>query len=214
MSLLLALSAGAAAGLAASPHCVAMCAPLQALQLRRSAQRGSLWLHGGRVLGYSLAGLLAAGLGLGLLQQLPSARWGILLQASSALVLLGMGLRYWQPSRTAVCSACHHQPSPRQAGQLFSWGSLRVLLPCAPLYSMLFLAAVSRDPAYGALSLAAFGLATVPALGGGNFLLQRFGTRMPGSRLAGALLIASGLFTVVLAFWHWHEPSGLWCLSP
>ncbi|SEP65333.1 hypothetical protein SAMN04488038_10189 [Solimonas aquatica] len=215
MNLLLAISAGAAAGMAASPHCVAMCAPLQAIQLRRAQAAGTLWLHGGRVLGYSLAGLLAGALGLALLQTLPSPQWGLILQALSAAVLLAMGLRYWQTPRNAVCAGSCHCPAPnRQAGALFTWGGLRVLLPCAPLYSMLFLAAVSRDPLYGGISLAAFGLATMPALGGSNFLLQHFGTRLAAGRVAGGLLMASGLLTVALAFAHWHGGSGWWCATP
>lgn len=214
MNVLLAVSAGLAAGMAASPHCVAMCAPLHALQLRRSDAGGGLWLHGGRVLGYTLAGTFAGALGLLLLQKLPSPQLGLMLQALSAAVLLAMGLRYWQTPRTATCGGCAHH-APRQGRhQLLAMGSLRTLLPCAPLYSMLFLAAVSRDPAYGALSLVTFGLATVPALGGASFLLQRFGTRLQGGRLAGGMLMASGLLTVAFAFWHWHDPGSLWCAAP
>lgn len=210
----LGLFAFAIAGLTASPHCALMCGPVQALQLRGTRPGGALrrsilLVHAGRIAGYALLGAAVAGGGLLLFRRLPDAALGVPLQALAALILLVLG---WRQLHPAHGSCCHRAAAPRHP---FLRGLGWALLPCGALYAMLFLAMLSRDPAYAALLMAAFGLGTVPLLGAGGGLLHRAGL---GSgrlrRVAAAMLIAVGSAGLAMALAGAQAASPALCLIP
>lgn len=209
MNTSLAIATGLAAGLAASPHCALMCGPLQLLPARHGDASALMPLHGGRIAGYAALGALAGAIGLLLFRQLPSPQIGMAVQAFAALVLIGIGLHHWRHPSTG-CAACpRHQ---RSTGSWFARGLLRAALPCAALYAMLFLAASWQQPLQGMLLLAAFGIGTLPVLGGASVLIQRYGMASRTS-LAPLLLIASGVLAMITLVLH--DPVVLaWCFTP
>ena len=86
----------------------------------------------------------------------------------------------------------------QKPGALVALGAVNGLLPCGLVYGMLAVAASSGSPGRGALTMAVFGLATLPALA----LVGAFGSRLRPSRrvwmqrLAGVLIVGMGLLTV------------------
>jgi sulfite exporter TauE/SafE len=77
-------------------------------------------------------------------------------------------------------------------------GALNGLLPCGLVYGMLAVAAASGGALDGALTMAVFGLATLPALALTGWLGSRLRpqNRLWMQRVAGVLVIAIGVLTV------------------
>ncbi len=72
------------------------------------------------------------------------------------------------------------------------------LLPCAPLLPVEIAALATGYPLYGALTMLAFGLGTVPALAGFGAASGLLGVRARGAfaTASGALVIGLGLIVV------------------
>ena len=202
-------------GLLGSVHCVAMCGGI-AVGLSSGAPQASalgaaLRLNGGRIMGYALAGLLAGGLGSGVLV-LARADWlqiGLRLLVGAVLVVaalrillpqrkiapasLGVGLwRLLQPLHRRLLPA---NTPMRQltAGALWGW------LPCGLSMTMLTAAWLSARAPEGALIMAVFGIGTaitmLPLTWSGQKVglwLQRPRWRQTG----GWVLLACGALTL------------------
>lgn len=193
------------AGATTSLHCALMCGAINAAQVRSQGPvplRQTLALvHGGRVLGYALLGVVAGALGGQLALRLPDTFAGQGLQALASLALVVAGAQQLRAHR--------HRPHPGGCAQrnalgalgpararLFGQGLLWALMPCGILYTVLLLAALTASPVTGFVLLAAFGLGTVPLMGvsGGLFGLA---TRPQDTRLlrrtVATVLIVLGL---------------------
>lgn len=161
------------AGLIVSPHCIGMCGPLYCsmVPVRRSGGESlQLSYHFGRVISYVSIGILAGALSLSFVQ---AFRWDISRFLPWALVgmllLFALGLDKWiQPK---------HRRSPRFLSRwmlksrslpsevsTLAMGLLTPLLPCAPLYMVLWVALVSGSPFFGAQIMLGFCLGTIPLL--------------------------------------------------
>lgn len=157
MNLALIASAGLL-GLAATPHCAAMCsAPCALAGGKRPAS-----LMAGRFIGYAAGGAAAAASvevlarasqGVTLLQP----AW-VLLQAAMLLLGLSLLVRGRMP---VWLSAVRWRPLPRQA---FVSGLAWVAIPCGLLHAALLLASLSGSIAGGAATMAVFALASMPGL--------------------------------------------------
>ncbi len=137
--------------------------------------------HGARVVGYCAVGLVAGGLGgalsgglrLGLERFVPWLLVATL--AASALDLRRVLSRRLRPApglahilRRLLGRGARFSPALRAA-----WlGALTPLLPCGLLYGMLLSAAATSSIAQGALTLGAFALGAVPALGAAQLQAQ------------------------------------------
>jgi sulfite exporter TauE/SafE len=225
------------AGATTSLHCALMCGAINAAQVQ---SHGSVPLgqtlalvHGGRVLGYALLGLLAGALGARLSLWLPDALGGRMLQGFAALALVAAGLQQWRGRRLATpikgdgllwprsaCAVRHVQrsPSPLKGwpprARLLAQGLLWALMPCGILYTVVLLAALTASPATGFLLLAAFGLGTVPLMGvsGGLFGLATRPQRTQALRhAAGAVLVTLGVAGVALVLAQDASLLALWC---
>jgi uncharacterized protein len=200
------------AGLATSPHCALMCGPLQLAQLRRSggSTQAAAWLHAGRVSGYTALGALAGAVGAQGLMWLPSTSVGAWIQIAAVLVLAGLGLNYLRRPSPACCVPAVRSASGgpvvlRHLARGWAWS----LLPCAALYAMLLLAALSASAMHGALLMAAFGLGTVPLVAGSALTLQRrLGSAQTPRRVAALVLL---LFAGVAALSIGFDGDSLWC---
>ena len=209
--------AGLAMGVAASPHCVAMCgAPCAALT--NGCARNAAGFHLGRVIGYMAGGAVAASsvVLLGTWSQAaPALRplWMLLHLAFLALGLwwLATGRQpNWMKRDGAVPVRVFRSPRrPLRSGLA---GLAWVAWPCGALQGALLLSALASGAPGGAFVMAGFAIGSAPALAvapwvWGRWQALRGSTVSPaqvatlGFRVAGfGLMLGSG----------WALTHGLW----
>ena len=210
-------------GLLGGAHCAAMCGGIAtSLSVR---QRGGWWMalqpNLGRVLGYVVAGALVGGLGHGLLAVARAPALGIALRATVGVVLVlaalrlldrrgrlgflsGPGARMWR-----VLRPLQRRLLPADtAGKRIALGLLWGWMPCGLSTTLLAAAWLTASAAHGALTMAAFGLGTLPVMLPLTWAGARLGQRLQrgGWRMAmGGVVLASGVLTL-LAPWLAHAP--------
>ena len=187
--------AGLAMGVAASPHCVAMCgAPCAALT--SGCRRSASGFHLGRLLGYMAGGAVAAG---------SVALLGAWSQAAPALRPLWMLLHLGFFALGAWWLATGRQPNFMKRGGALPvalpevslvavpgvvplrfasprgrpWraslaGAAWVAWPCGALQAALLLSALASSPQGGALVMAGFAIGSMPALAMAPWLWSRW----------------------------------------
>ena len=221
----LVLLAAFASGLLGTVHCAAMCGGIAtSLSI---GQRDSLWMAAvpnlGRVLGYALGGAIVGGIGGGLLGIARMPGLGIAMRAAVGLVLIVVGLRLldrggrlpkfaggpgamlWRalaPLRNRVWPA-------DTVGKRLAVGMLWGWMPCGLSTTLLAAAWLQASAAHGALTMAAFGLGTLPLMIPLTWAGARIGQRLqrgPFRNAAAALVVASGLLTVA-APWLMQAPA-------
>lgn len=210
-------------GLLGGAHCAAMCGGIAtSLSVR---QRGGWWMalqpNLGRVLGYVLAGALVGGFGHGLLAMARAPALGVALRATVGVVLILAALRLldrrgrfaflampagrmWQLLRPLQRRLL---PADR-AGKRIVLGLLWGWMPCGLSTTLLAAAWLTASAAHGALTMAAFGLGTLPVMLPLTWAGARLGQRLQrgGWRTAmGGVVLASGVLTL-LAPWLAHAP--------
>ena len=214
----LTLGAALLLGLAASAHCVVMCGGIASalgLATARDARGRQQWplLLGyqlGRVFSYSLAGLLLGGVFGGLLSLLDSEVLRRALRVLGAAVFVfaalvafgavrdtgaGLGQRLWQRVAPQARRLLPVNSVPRALAFGMVWG----WMPCGFVYTVLMIATLQFSALGGALTMAAFGLGTLPAMLATAFGAQRFVSlaRRRGARqVAGILLLLSAMLTL------------------
>lgn len=199
-----------ALGLASSPHCAVMCAPMTQLAQRDRVRAGfasAALLNLGRLSSYAVLGALVGAAGGGML--LAAEHWnaGSIIRLLSAAFLLAFGLHQWHAARPRP-ACCAAGGATRRQLPAYVKGLLWGLLPCPLLYAVLGLAAFSGTMLQGALLLGAFGLGTTPLLIGLSGL-GRYGRAFASTRLrhAGAsLMMLAGAWTAMTT---WISFNGL-----
>lgn len=207
------------AGFFASSHCVVMCSPLAAAvgsQLQPNRKYALLlWLNVGRVLSYSLLGVLVGALGATVVawQQPASA----LLQLVAGLFVLAMALYVawqWQGLRHLERAG---QPLWRRLSRLtpkllpinsvprgIAYGMLWGYLPCGLIYSNLSVALSSGSALHGGIWMAGFGIGTSFAIAA-SLLLSRQVTELLQEKwikLTAAALLALYATTLIYLALH------------
>lgn len=204
-------------GLAASGHCLAMCggisAALGVVTARDAGGRPRRALLAayqvGRVLSYTIAGLLLATAAGGVIAWLDDASVRTTLRVLTAIVLLGGALVAFGVLRDtghAIGRVIWPRLAPlgrrlipvTSVPRAIAFGMLWGWMPCGFVYTVLLIATISLDPLRGAATMAAFGLGTVPALLLGAFgaeKLARVAARTPLRQSAGLVLLASAALT-------------------
>ncbi|MEO0559490.1 MAG: sulfite exporter TauE/SafE family protein [Bacteroidota bacterium] len=197
-------------GLLGSAHCVGMCGGFVALLSAGSEGRASsrqAAYFAGKTATYAVFGLLAGAAGASLADLFGALGGTLSVVLGSAMVLVGAslcGLAWRGASAPGATVAARLGPAIGrlvQSGSLPSiagLGALNGLLPCGLVYGMLAVAAASGSALEGALTMAVFGLATVPALAVTGWLGSRLKpqNRLWMQRIAGVLVIAMGVLTV------------------
>ena len=217
----LTLGAAAIAGLLGGAHCAAMCGGI-ATGMQAAASRpgfgSALQSNAGRILGYVLAGAIAGGLGQGIVQV---ARMDWLATTARVLVgavLLVAALRLsgkaawlgtansgaWRLLRPLQRRLLPLDSAPKRvaAGMLWGW------LPCGLSTTMLAAAWLQASAQNGALTMAAFGLATLPVMLPLTWSGARLGRWLhdPRRRNVGVgVLMVAGLVTLGSP-WLMHAP--------
>jgi sulfite exporter TauE/SafE len=206
-------------GLLAGTHCAGMCGGIvTAVSFSRVPNAAPPFSHLlafniGRIASYTTAGAVVGALGAGSLLIGAQQPIQTSLYVAANVLLIGLGLYVAGLSRIVtalerVGAPVWRRISPltrrllpvRNSGQAFALGGLWGWLPCGLVYSILAAALASGHPLDGALTMAAFGLGTLPNLIAlGYFadrirpLLQRTGVRLP----AGLVIFAFGVIGLV-----------------
>jgi sulfite exporter TauE/SafE len=175
-------------GLSGSLHCVGMCGPI-ALALPLSArQRFEVWkqvaiYHSGRIMTYSLMGLLFGLFGQGIFL-IGWQKWFAI--GLGVLILVGV-LFSWsiehQVIRIPIVARLLEKVKyllgknlrMNTSGAILRVGMLNGLLPCGLVYVALFGAVSTGDAALGGLYMMMFGLGTTPLI----FALMLMGKQIP-----------------------------------
>jgi sulfite exporter TauE/SafE len=214
----LTLGAALALGFAASGHCLVMCGGITAALGLATAKDAAgrprqALLAGyqlGRIASYALAGLLFAGAlgGLIALLDIESVRRTLRMLSATAMLLgaliivgrirdpgLSIGNRVWARLAPLGRRLLPVTSVPRALAFGMVWG----WMPCGFVYAVLVIATLQADAWHGALTMAAFGLGTVPAmfatsLGAGR--VAALAARPTARRIAAALLAASAMLTL------------------
>lgn len=231
---LLTLGAAFLGGLVGSVHCLVMCGGVAAGLAAASRPVGAGTLTGhqafaaalalnlGRVLGYTLAGLLVGLSGTAIVQGLDARHLMFVLRLAVGAVLVLVGLRLvtgrdrlgavGRIGRTVwpVLQRLGRALLPADtAGRRLALGALWGWLPCGLSWSMLLAALFTVDPLNATLTMAAFGCGTlfamVPVTWGSASLARRLAQPRLRRRL-GAFVIAAGALTL-LAPWLVRVPA-------
>lgn len=212
----LTLGAAVLTGLMGGVHCAAMCGGI-ATGFSAMGPRAS-WKYAfepnlGRVLGYTLAGAIVGGFGHGILD-LARLDWlPLVLRAGVGLVLVVVALRLldrtgrlgvlsgpgtgklWARLRPLQRRLLPANSSAKRIGLGMLWG----WMPCGLSTTMLAAAWLQADARNGALTMAAFGLGTLPLMVSLTWSGARLGQRLQqgGWRIAaGLLVLVAGLLTL------------------
>jgi uncharacterized protein len=204
-------------GLAATPHCAAMCAaPCAAAAGPRG--RSQVAFHAARIGGYAVAGAAAAAVvGAGeqlaawssglkpvwTLVQVAVFVWGGWMLATGRLPRRVIGQVGWQP-------LTRWQGKPHTTlGTAGTAGALWWAWPCGVLHSAWVLAALSGNPLGGAAVMAGFAAASAPGLLLGPWAWRRWQARRGArvvsealaQRVAGAALMVASGFGLLHGVW-------------
>ena len=175
--------AGFIAGFAGSVHCVVMCGGLVGVisaSMQVSFRRAIVYwcsYHFGRILSYTIAGIVVGGLAGQVANLFPMHRAHVIgaYIAGLFLVILGGHVAQWWNLLNAVEKAGGNLwqrivPSfskilpPRLHRHAIIGGLLWGWIPCGLVYSTIVLAATTADPVSGGLTMFAFGVGTLPML--------------------------------------------------
>lgn len=234
----LTLGAALLTGLLGGVHCVAMCGGI-ATGFSAMAPRGGWWValqpNLGRVGGYVLAGLIAGGIGRGIVEvaQLDVLGWGLRMAVGLVLVIAALrlldrkgrlgflprpGVGAWKWLRPLQRRMLPANTPARRIGLGMLWG----WMPCGLSTTMLAAAWLQADARNGALTMAAFGLGTLPVMLPLTWAGARLGQRLQRGGLrtaAGMLILLAGVLTI-LSPWLMQVPglhgllAALGCLPP
>lgn len=210
----LVIAAALLSGLLGGAHCAAMCGGIATgLSIQ---QRGGWWMalqpNLGRIAGYTFAGTIVGGIGHGFLDIARMPELTLALRATVGLVLIVVALRLldqrgrlsflhasggrvWQwlrPLQRRLLPA--NTPGKRMIlGMLWGW------MPCGLSTTLLAAAWLQASGLHGGLTMAAFGIGTLPVMLPLTWAGARFGQRLQrgGWRtLMGSCVMLAGVLTL------------------
>jgi len=211
-------------GLLGGAHCAAMCG---GIATGFSVGSRGWWMalqpNLGRIAGYALAGAIVGGFGHGLLGIARVPALGIAMRAMVGIVLLVAGLRllgggkrlsrFFGGPGHRLWSAL--RPLQRRllpadtTGKRLALGMLWGWMPCGLSTTLLAAAWLQASAVHGAMTMAAFGLGTLPVMVPLTWAGARFGQRLQRGAWrtgSGLLVVAAGLSTLA-APWLVHVPA-------
>jgi sulfite exporter TauE/SafE len=197
-------------GLAGSVHCVGMCGGIvSALSLGggKTWRTGMVYYHLGRIFTYSILGLILGFLGQQFIELNLVKGSQSVLALLSGLIIIFFSLRLagwisheFDPFKSIAIPEKLLRSAVTQNSFLpwLSVGLLNGLLPCGLIYAALALSLNQANPAAGMLTMAMFGLGTVPALFLMGFLVTQWDpvTRSTGQKIMALIMIGFGLILI------------------
>jgi sulfite exporter TauE/SafE len=206
-------------GLFSTVHCIGMCGGIigalsLSLPVEIRSQRLRMFTfvttyNIGRIISYSLAGLVAGAIGTGVLASTGLDQGHSILRAIGIAMMIAIGLHLagWLPQLAVIekigvpvwkkleplgRSLLPVASLPRAMAYGLIWG----WLPCGLVYFVLLWALTSGDAVKGALTMLAFGLGTLPTLLATGFMtswLTRFARSATARQVVGLLIIAMAI---------------------
>lgn len=205
------------ASLLGSLHCVGMCGPFALLAGSKSPQRKSpvvptLAYSGGRLVTYSIVGLIFGSLGMALNEGTSFSSWqqsatyvagGLMIMVGVIALLRYYGVRIrlpkmFSPMQHVLKSGFSWAKTLPTVQRAFAIGALTSLMPCGWLYTFAITAAGTGSPFWGLVVMAVFWGGTVPIMTALMLGFNRIGTsiqkRLPV--VMASLVIVIGMFTL------------------
>lgn len=197
------------AGFIGSPHCMSMCGPI--VMTFSSSRRAMMMYQLGRMVSYTTAGAILGAFGDSVLdvgQTTWLASLSLLVIAGLLMIngyqtMTGRSLHFPLPKKMIGISAFvwRHlkiQKMPRSLGG-FVAGFFTVMIPCGHLYSFFVGAITTGSAGRGAVFMFAFWMGSAPLLSLGSIWIRKLVNERvaPTRRIAGALLMGAGLFSVL-----------------
>lgn len=215
-------------GIMGASHCLVMCGGIAAAASTSTANTiaktgGSrsnisflLLFNLGRILSYSVAGLIVSILGLWLADSHHIAQIALRSFAGMLLIFMGFYVARWWMLLTRLESAGQFiwryiQPLTRKLipiktkPQALTLGLLWGWLPCGLIYSTLAWVAANADPIMGPATMFAFGLGTLPGIFAAGIFAQQLSHIISHKyfrQFAGLLLIGYGVSTLWAIWYH------------
>ena len=205
------------ASLLGSLHCVGMCGPFAMLASAADRKRSAYFLPTtayscGRLLTYSVVGLIFGALGMALNNGTSFANWQQSATLVAGLLMISIGMvafaRHWGikiklpknllPIKRVLKAGFTRTQSMPPMQRAFSIGALTSLMPCGWLYTFAIAAAGTGSPTKGLLVMVVFWAGTVPIMTALMLGMDRIGTSLR-SRLPvfmASLVIVIGIFTL------------------
>jgi len=198
-------------------HCIGMCGGIVVAYTSSKMDPKSSYMQQtashlsynfGRVTTYTVLGATFGFVGQ-VLAFTPTTKGVLFVLTGILMVLTGLSLlgniRFLNSAEWSVSKYAWYQNafrkliSSKSYGSFFLLGMLNGIIPCGLVYSFAIFAASTADPLLGALVMATFGLATIPALFFLGFItkfLQKGSLRGTMMKLASILVILYGVMTL------------------
>jgi hypothetical protein len=198
-------------------HCIGMCGGIVVAYTSNKINQKSSYAHQvsahlaynfGRVATYTILGTIFGTIGK-VIAFTPTTKGLLFLLTGILMILAGLSLlgnlKFLNSSELSISKYSWYQKSFRKLitnksyASFFLLGMLNGIIPCGLVYSFAIFAASTATPLGGALVMATFGLATIPALFFLGFLtkfLQKGNLRGIMMKLAALLVILYGVITL------------------
>jgi len=198
-------------------HCIGMCGGIVVAYTSAKIEPTSSYIQQtashlsynfGRVATYSILGAIFGFVGQ-VVAFTPTTKGVLFVLTGILMILAGLSLvgniKFLNSAEWSVSKYGWYQNSFRKLissksyGSFFLLGMLNGIIPCGLVYSFAIFAASTASPLYGAIVMAIFGLATIPALFFLGFItkfLQRGSLRGTMMKLAALLVILYGGMTL------------------
>ncbi|MEA1880538.1 MAG: sulfite exporter TauE/SafE family protein [Campylobacterota bacterium] len=198
-------------------HCIGMCGGIVVAYTSNKVDQKASYLHQttfhlaynfGRVTTYAMLGAFFGALGQ-VVAFTPTTKGILFLLTGVLMILAGMSLlgniKFLNSAEWSISKYGWYQNtfkkliSSKSMGSFYLLGMLNGIIPCGLVYSFAIFAASTASPLGGALVMATFGLATIPALfflGTITKFLQKGNLRGSMMKLAALLVIIYGVFTL------------------
>jgi len=215
-------------GFFSSMHCIGMCGgiigalslslPIEIRNNKAKLFTFVLSYNIGRLISYSVAGLIAGAVGTSVLQSTGFDQGHAILRiiGVSMMVAIGLYLTGWLPQLASVEKIGipvwkHIEPIGRKLVPVASipkalaYGLIWGWLPCGLVYFVLIWALTAGDAVQGALTMLAFGLGTLPTLITAGFMtswITRFAHSTRTRQLVGFLIIVMAIGSLFIPMEH------------
>ena len=202
-------------------HCIGMCGGIVVAYTSNKIDQKSSYVQQtashlaynfGRVTTYTILGAFFGYLG-SVLAFSPTTKGLLFVITGVLMILAGLSLignvKFLNSAEWSISKYTWYQNSFRKLissntyGSFYLLGMLNGIIPCGLVYSFAIFAASTATPWGGALVMATFGLATIPALFFLGFItkfLQRGSLRSTMMKLAALLVIVYGVFTLTKGY--------------
>lgn len=210
-------------GLSGSGHCLVMCGGIAAgIGSQQSNTLRPLLFNLGRIITYSLSGLLVASIGFWLKDQHQWLMYALRTIAGILLILMGLYIARWQLWLTRLEQLGEYIWNPikpmiaplmqsRNNVSAIKLGMLWGFLPCGLIYSTLTWVGANQEPIMGGIAMLFFGFGTLPAMLMSSFAAKALLSMMQKKwikQASGLLLISYGIWTLFSVWQHFFINTG------